>query len=459
MDGRKTPLSERVTTEKFYYYFAVTIMAAIPAGEFITELFRQPYVTQPLIVALYGCAGLFSVMCFFLGKSRSGKMELYGSDVFFILLVIFSVISLALSKDIMNSLMGYGYDEWIFNFLAYFSLMFAGTMINDMKLRKKVLYVFAAVALFNCLIAFFQSFGLRIADCCHMPEWHNQYNAAFGLTQNCNFFAGLCVLFSALSAGMFIFAENGRKKLLLLAFHMLCFYCTIASTTRISWLGNLGIHFFYAISFIVMKIKGYDRTKLRKYVRGWGAVLAVSVLVLAYFAVFTDVLSSGLKETLADISGDFDFEAFGSRRGYIWKFGLEAVPDNWVFGVGLDNYSYAFFSNPKWQRGMYYNDKGHNEYLHILVTQGVFAAVNYISMLVYACAAGVRTVVNTKDEEKRKLTWILLGMFAGYAAQALVNSSLINVAPYFWLTVGMTMPKSEQKVLRFKGKKHNTEKS
>ncbi len=108
---------------------------------------------------------------------------------------------------------------------------------------------------------------------------------------------------------------------------------------------------------------------------------------------------------------------------------------------------------------MYYNDKGHNEYLHILVTQGVFAAVNYISMLIYACAAGVRTVVNTKDEEKRKLTWILLGMFAGYAAQALVNSSLINVAPYFWLTVGMTMPKSEQKVLRFKGKKHNTEKS
>lgn len=453
MNGKRIPLKETVTTEKFYYYFAVTLIAAIPAGEFITELFQQTYITQPVIVALYGCAGFYSIVCFFLKKSRSGRMELYGSDIFLILLVIFSVISLALSKDIINSLTGFGYDEWIFDFWAYFSLMFAGTMINDMKLRKKVLYVFAAAALFNCTIGFFQSFGLRITDCCHLPEWHNQYNAAFGLTQNCNFFAGLCVLFSALSAGMFIFAGKGRKKLFFLLFYLLCFYSSIATTTRISWLGNIGIHFFYAISFIVMKSKKYDRAKLKECSLNWCAVLAGSMLILVYFAVFTDVLKSGLSETLADISGNFDFEAFGSRRGYVWKFGLEAIPENWAFGVGLDNYSYAFFSNPEWYPGMYYNDKGHNEYLHILVTQGAFAAANYISMLIYACVVGVRTVINTNDEEKRRLTWILLGMFAGYAAQALVNSSLINVAPYFWITVGMTMPKSEQKPIRLRSRK------
>ena len=43
-------------------------------------------------------------------------------------------------------------------------------------------------------------------------------------------------------------------------------------------------------------------------------------------------------------------------------------------------------------------------------------------------------------------------MFAGYAAQALVNSSVVDVAPYFWITLGMTMPKSEQKILRLKEK-------
>ncbi len=44
-------------------------------------------------------------------------------------------------------------------------------------------------------------------------------------------------------------------------------------------------------------------------------------------------------------------------------------------------------------------------------------------------------------------------MFAGYAAQALVNNSVINVAPYFWITVGMTMPKCEQKIFKPKLKR------
>ena len=92
----------------------------------------------------------------------------------------------------------------------------------------------------------------------------------------------------------------------------------------------------------------------------------------------------------------------------------------------------------------------HNEYLHTIVTQGVFAGINYIAMLVYAVVTGVKTVINTENYEKRAITWILLGMFAGYAAQAFVNGSVINVAPYFWIVVGMTMPKCDQKPLRLK---------
>ena len=97
---------------------------------------------------------------------------------------------------------------------------------------------------------------------------------------------------------------------------------------------------------------------------------------------------------------------------------------------------------------MFAQAKGHNEYLHTLVTQGVFAVINYILLLVYSFVTGVKNVIKTTDDNKRTITWIFLGMFIGYAAQAFFNSSVINVAMYFWIIVGMTMPKASQKPLK-----------
>lgn len=453
MGTKKFSLKEFVISEKFYFWFIAAAMVTIPAGEFITELFNRPFISQHYIVAVYGCVGFFSTVCFFMKKAKSGKGKLYGSDVFFIMLMLFAMLSLIFSKDIMQSIGGiYHYNEWIFHHFAYYCLMFGGTMITDGKRRKVLLYVFAAVAFFHCIFAFPQSFGITLSYCYGNIPFHMKTKAIYGFTTNCNFFAALSTMFSALSAGLFIFSENGKKRWAFFALYILCFYCCMATTARIAWLGNIGTHCFYIISFVVMKVKNYDSGKLKKHFIGWSLIIAVSLIVLVYFALFTNILQSGLQETINDISGKYDFENFGSRRGYIWKFGLEALPDNWLLGVGIDNYAYVFYSNPKWSSDMYLAAKAHNEYLDVLVTQGVFAAVNYLSMLIYAVTVGVKTVIKTDNYEKRYMTWILLGMFAGYSAQALVNNSIVNIAPYFWIVVGMTMPKCDQKPLRLKRK-------
>ena len=36
-------------------------------------------------------------------------------------------------------------------------------------------------------------------------------------------------------------------------------------------------------------------------------------------------------------------------------------------------------------------------------------------------------------------------MFFGYTAQAFFNSSIVNVAPYFWITIGMLLTKKNQR--------------
>ena len=154
-----------------------------------------------------------------------------------------------------------------------------------------------------------------------------------------------------------------------------------------------------------------------------------------------DALSLGLRKFSYELGNDFD--NMGSHRGYIWRYGIQSVPANWLFGVGLDNYKYAFTSNPNWHEGMYYQSKGHNEYLHLMVTQGVPALLNYLAMLIYIISAGVKNVIKNIGENKSYITWIYLGMVTGYMAQAIFNSSVINVAIYFWIALGLVLPDKE----------------
>lgn len=454
----RSSIGKILTCEKFYFFYIAAAAAVLPLSELVSQLFGVQNTVQQYAFAACGAVGLASAVFFFLERTKD--MRFYPSDIFFVSLLFFAVISLVFTENILSGTGGGG--EWLIHYAAYFSLMLAGTMIESQELRKKILCVLAAAAVLNGVTAVLQSFGIRIMDCMSADLYHNLTNAAFGYTMNCNHFAGLCTLFVGLSAGFFIFASGKKSVLLSLALYVLCFYSAIATTTRIAWLGAIGVICFYAVSFIVMKAKGYGADKLKSHWARLGIITAVSAVIFAGFALFTDSMYFSLTETVTDLNIGTDesisFEEFGSKRGYIWKYAFEALPGHWLTGVGLDNFYYVFTSNPHWDR-THSAPRAHNEYIQTLVTQGVPAGINYIAMLVYACVTGVKTVIGTKNSEKRTLTWILLGMFAGYAAQALVNSSVVSVAPYFWITVGMTMPKSEQKLLRLKGKKREAEKA
>ena len=201
----------------------------------------------------------------------------------------------------------------------------------------------------------------------------------------------------------------------------------------------------------VMKKNGFSQEKLKRIWKRFG----ILIIGIAAAAVICDLIGGHLTKRFNSIRNEFkyrDFDKFGSSRGYIWKYGIESVPKHLWLGVGLDNFKDAFFLNPRFTEGDKYQQKGHNEYLHILVTQGIFQLLNYLTLYVYAAVRGVRTVIHTDDDENRYITWIFLGMFTGYAAQAFFNSSITNVAPYFWISVGMCLSKKNQNHLKFKQK-------
>lgn len=432
-------ITQKVTTEKFYYYYIISMMIVIPVAELIFEFFNNPFFNQPVIITAYGAVGCFSA-CMYLVYKREKKV-LYPTFIFFLTLIFFMLISLIFSEDIMESLDGSYYDEEIAHFLAYFSLMFAGTMINEETLRKNVLRVFCLVALIQGIVSFLQTLGIRICDCFFDPEWHRTDNICFGLTQHNNFFAGLSILFVGATLGLFVF-EKTNKKYIYLLLSALSFYVSICTGARIAWVGNSMVLLFYIISLAVAR-KKISKSNVIRFASG----VAVFVCILVIIAMTSDVLLSGANDFEREFADGASIEGMGSSRVYIWKFGLASVPSHWLTGIGLDNYRYAFFSNPDWHEGMFTQGKGHNEYIHTLVTEGVPAVINYIVMLVYVCVTGIKNILNNTDEKNVFTTWIFLGMFAGYAAQACFNSSVINTAMYFWITIGMVAPIKNQKLI------------
>ena len=116
---------------------------------------------------------------------------------------------------------------------------------------------------------------------------------------------------------------------------------------------------------------------------------------------------------------------YGSGRFTIWENTMKIVPKYFWLGSGIDNFGYVY---NKQDVGSYC-DKAHNEYLQILVTEGIFTLITYLSLLFNLFIDGIKS--------KNKLVWVLLMSFIGYAVQAFLNISSVLVAPIYFIIMGM----------------------
>ena len=110
--------------------------------------------------------------------------------------------------------------------------------------------------------------------------------------------------------------------------------------------------------------------------------------------------------------------------------------------MGFDFYNYSYLV----ANGKFFNqNKGHNEYLHTFVTQGIFSGINYMLLAFYCCFFALKKMLKGDSEfAKSNITkFFLIALFA-YFVQALFNSSVTNVAVYKWILMGLVLPRLEQ---------------
>ncbi|SHM48266.1 O-antigen ligase family protein [Ruminococcus flavefaciens] len=436
---------EMITSERFFFYYIISVMIALPVMEIFDEKHSQAFASQPIIVEIAGYVGIFAIIVHFL---KHQNIKYYLTDLLYLLLFVFALLSAVFTLNKQETWHGFNYDEWLFNFVGYFSLMFAGTMIHDKQMRKGILNVFILVTVIQSVVAALQTCGIYMIECYYDTDLILELKRSYGLTQHSNWYGGLSVLMFACTSGIFLFTQSKLIRNITYAISILCFYTLLSCEARLAWVGVAAYLIFLAVSLTIMKFKGLEKEKLLSILKRLLLLIVGMALVTAFVIIVCGKITGKLELTNSEISSASgeknNVQGLGSGRVYIWKFGLKMVPEHWAFGIGLDNYKDAFLKSPDFHEGMFSNAKGHNEYIHYLVTQGVFQLITYLTLLVYAAVTGIRNVIHNDDKEERFINWIVLGMFFGYAAQALFNSSIVNVVPYFWITIGMCLSKKNQ---------------
>lgn len=452
------PSTYQKIQDQIFCYMSMALLVLLPVVEVIFEFLRKfkvgsfrrftPSKYQAHIIKYFAIVLTAVIVISFIMRIVKG-FKLYVADIFYVTLTVFMLLSMIFSVN-------YGvfaggseyYCEWPMHFMCYYGLFYAGSMIKDPALRKKLLYSLVFVALLEGIIAYFQTFDWEITYCLFRDDRVSK--TTYGTVQNTNFYGTLSTVLTAVTAGLFIFSKKLFKsnifKWIIYAVSLLVFYTLLASQARLAWLGMIGLVFTYVVSLLVMRKKSnIDKETLRDITNGCLVILIGYLAVTIITVMFTPYIVSRVEytaehDTLASITD----EGFGSGRGWIWKVALYATKNHPITGIGLDNLGQAFREMPTYIEGVSrVQDKGHNEYIHTLATQGIPALINYLALLVYSVTGVVKAIIGEKDEEKRSILWICLGVVAAYLAQALLSSSVMNVAIYFWIFLGLITPRTK----------------
>lgn len=307
------------------------------------------------------------------------------------------------------------------------------------RLRALAVVLFAVGVLEALFGIWSASTGFRL-----MPErWlDGHFDLVTGTFVNRNHFAAHLAMALALGLGLTLHAlahadsgtpEGGFERLRALARQSLgpgglwLLACAVVAAGLFASVSRGGLLAFAGGLFLVGGLTLARRGRDSMEGRWLFPLLAVIVAVAVVFGL-TGVVGR-LLESGADLSG----------RAVQWRLTLGMLPEYWPFGIGAGAYGAAF---PAWQDGSLSGasyDHAHNDYLELIVEQGLVGAL----LLGAALFAGGRRIVSgMRTRHDRFMRAVLFGSALGLCAMLLhalveFNFRIPANAGWFFLLFGM----------------------
>ena len=344
------------------------------------------------------------------------KFEIY--DVLLILISLFLIISCIFAKNKELAIYGFIYRyEGIFALLYYLTLVFISSFI-DKKYKKIIVDIIIFTGIINSIYGFLQIRGSSLVRKIYNYEdiW------ATGFLNNPNFFGTYMLLCLSLSIGLFIDEKDGIDKIKYgIIIGILMIGLLISNTT--SCAVGLLVVFLYILIYCL------ENKKYRDLIIVFIIILLESLMFekAGYTTLLKD-LNTTKNETVELSRGNYN-ENYGTKRVEIWRQTIEEVPKYLIHGIGIDNFPLIKNGHPI-TIGYNAYDKAHNEYLQILICEGIFSLISYLLLYFIILIRGI--IRSFKD---RKIYLVLPVL--GYLVQAFFNISVIEVAPIFYICLGL----------------------
>ena len=132
-------------------------------------------------------------------------------------------------------------------------------------------------------------------------------------------------------------------------------------------------------------------------------------------------------------------DSFGTGRIYIWRNALHMAAERPLLGGGPDTmgnrglyFVKTLEDGSELRRGI---DCAHNEYLNVLVNQGVPALLCLLSALFFTLVRAFRS---------EDAAAVLRAVLVSYMIDALFGISMAANAAFFWLTFGLLVAEAEK---------------
>lgn len=377
------------------------------------ELFSKGY------IYLFILNFIISILLVYKKKYKRNQI-----DKFLILIIIFAIISTVFAYDSSKALYGeYARNEGLFVILYYISILFISSFVKK-EHRKLIVYsilIFGFIQLFYSTIQKFYFGNL-------MMFLKNRKISVTGFTTNPNFFGTLMLICISYSIGLYIDSNNKLEKILFLILGNMFFIGILHSNTLSSLVGLIFIMIFLFIYCIMNK-------KIKKYIIL--VIILLSTLFIEQYFNMTTLVNDFVKtqtETTNIVKGEIN-DNYGTGRMEVWKKTIKIIPKHILHGVGIDNFINVLDGNPIRNKKVVF-DKAHNEYLQILVTMGIFSLFSYLCLHFFIVKNGIINSLKTKEI-------FLLIPIIGYIIQAQFNISVIEVAPLFYIGMGLLVDRNQ----------------
>ena len=425
-------MKKELNIEKIIYILIMLVMLLIPILKLSTYIptIEKFYLTHFEVKRVYVLwIAIFFMLIIYLYLIFSKKQKIGCIDIIIYILTILAFLSTKYALDFETSFFGERYRyEGLLTILSYYLLILNARSIKQEKYKKNIIKLFLIIGIFQSIYAILQSYTNFSFIRRHSIDY-----MAMGLCSNPNFFGSYMVM-QLLIIGYIYVYDSKKKYLLIYTFFAIVLYVAESTGPVLS----VVITLLFSLFLIPKKFK-----KIIKLI-----IILLLSFVFAELSLKYVQIYKYEKEFIAnyDIKSEIStifktpVEQIGNGRLTIWKNSIPLVKKYWLIGCGLDNFKKAY---PNW--GSVKFDKAHNVYLQISITNGIPALILFLTLLFIVFLKGIKS--------KSGFLIPIYMAFIGYSIQAFLNISVIDVAPYYFIVIGLILSEKQDKEINVRKQK------